>query len=192
MINISFKLYLVLLFLILISCQSVEILDKATLDYDNLPKITINAEKKIFKNLYEPQYIDPYIDHSLVNSPTDYLSKWINNNLIVFGTENKLEINIVEASLKKYEIENIDKKKYKEKIIFMFEINFLVEFLLYDGSSFLLSSSIVESKNTTTSGKFISLHENEKIIETLIIDSLIDFSKKSQELFKMHFDGYIL
>ena len=46
MINISFKLYLVLLFLILISCQSVEILDKATLDYDNLPKITINAEKK--------------------------------------------------------------------------------------------------------------------------------------------------
>jgi hypothetical protein len=55
-----------------------------------------------------------------------------------------------------------------------------------------LANSIVEAKRTTTSGKFISLMESERIIDTLILDCLIDFSKKSEELIKIHMNNFIL
>ena len=71
-------------------------------------------------------------------------------------------------------------------------MSFLVEFLLYDKNNFLLASSLVETKTTTTSKKYISLQEKEKIIDQLTFNCLTDFSKKAEELIKIHFKYFIL
>tara|TARA_Y100000590_G_C15150959_1_gene799848 strand:+ start:49 stop:621 length:573 start_codon:yes stop_codon:yes gene_type:complete len=186
------KFILIFLFFLLASCQKVEILDNAVFDYNQLSKILLSADKKEFFDLYEPKYADPYIDHSLLNPPKEPLIQWIENNFNVLGAENKLVINIFDSSLKKSEIPNIDLKKYKEKTIFLFEINYLVEFVLYDDSNYVLASAVVESKRSTTSGKYISLHETEKIIDNMIFDCLVDFSTKAEELVKLHMKDFIL
>jgi len=82
--------------------------------------------------------------------------------------------------------------KYKEKTIFLFEINYLVEFILYDNNNYILASIIVEANRNTTSGKYISIQESEKIIDYLIFNSLRDFSNKAQELIKIHLKNFIL
>ena len=186
------KFLFLLLFFILLSCQKIEILEDISFDYNELSKITINAEIKNVLNLYEPSFSEPYIDHSLILPPKFYLNKWINSNINIFGTENNILINILEASVKKSEIINIDKKKYEEKTIFLFEVNFLVEFILYDDSNLILAKTLVETNRTTTSAKYISIQENEKIIKTIIYDSLVDFSIKAKELIEFHMKKFIL
>ena len=176
----------------LFSCHPVAILDDVVFNYDQLPKIAISAEQKKIIELYESKFIEPYIDHSLENPPKEYLINWFEKNLNIIGTENSFVMNILDASLKKSEVPNINKKKYGEKTIFLFELSFLVEFILYDDSKFVLANSIVEAKRTTTSGKFISLLESERIIDTLILDCLNDFSKKSEELIQIHLNNFIL
>ena len=176
----------------LFSCQPIEILDDIVFDYNQLPKIIISAEQKKIFELYESKYIEPYIDHSLENPPKEYLINWFEKNLSIIGTENLFVINILDASLKKSEVPNPNAKHYREKTIFLFELSFLVEFILYDDSKFVLANSIVEAKRTTTSGKFISLMESERIIDTLILDCLIDFSKKSEELIQIHMNNFLL
>jgi hypothetical protein len=190
MFRIKFK-YLILIFL-LFSCQQIEILDDIVFDYNQLPKIVISAEKKNVKELYESKFAEPYIDHSLDRPPQHYLNKWFENNLNIIGKENIFVINIIDASLKQSEIPNIDSKKYKEKNIFLFEVSFLVEFILYDDSSLFLANTIAEARRTTTSSKFISLIETERIIDSLILDCLKDFSKKSEELIRIHMESFIL
>ncbi len=100
--------------------------------------------------------------------------------------------NIVDASLKKTERENKNKKKYQEKTEFFYEIHFLIEFELYDDNNFTLATISAETERTTTSSKFISLSEREQILDTLILDALIDISLKSDELLKTHMSEYLL
>jgi len=192
MINNIIKFLLLFFLLFLISCKKIEILNPVIIDYDKLARISINAENKKIGILFESTFQEPYIDHSLTKSPIYYLNQWIDNNINTFGTENTFEINIIEASVKKSEIPNTDSKKYEEKTIFLFEVYFLLEFFIYDDSKFKLVSTIVEAKRTTTSGKYISLLENEKIIDNLIYNCLIDFSKKADELIKIHMQSFIL
>ena len=45
---------------------------------------------------------------------------------------------------------------------------------------------------STTSGKFISLNERDRILDNLTLDALRDLSNKSVELLKMHMSEYIL
>lgn len=186
------RYYLIILIVLIFSCQPIEKLDKIAFNYESLTKIDISAKKKNIINLYEFNYNDPYIDHSLENSPVKYLNTWIEKNINVFGNENTLEINILDASLKKIEIENNDSKKYKEKKIFLFEINFLIELILYDNNNNLLSNIIVEAKRSTTSSRYISIQQNESIIELLVFNCLIDISNKADELVKEHFMSFIL
>tara|TARA_B100000475_G_C14884270_1_gene267544 strand:- start:24 stop:602 length:579 start_codon:yes stop_codon:yes gene_type:complete len=186
------RFFLYFIFFILFSCQPIEVLDDVTIDYAQLPKIGITAEQIKVNLIYEPKFEDPYIDHSLERTPNFYLSSWLKNNINIVGDQNILSVNIFDASIKKSEIPNINTKKYEEKTIFLFEITFLVEFVLYDESNFILASSIVEAKRSTTSGKYISIQENERIIDLLIIDCLIDFAKKSNELINKHMHNYIL
>ena len=176
----------------LFSCQQIEILDKIVFDYNQLPKIVISSEQKNIIELYESKFSEPYIDNSLEKPPKEYLIKWLENNLDIIGTENLFVINILDASLKKSEIPNINSKRYEEKTIFLYEVNFLVEFILYDDSNFILANSLVEAMRTTTSSKFISLMESERIIDTLIFDCLRDFAAKSAELLKLHLNSFIL
>ena len=69
-----------------------------------MKKIAVkNAEKKIVNNVYEINYLDPYIDNTVNPPAIGRLNNWLDENVVVFGTENKLIINILEASLTKIE-----------------------------------------------------------------------------------------
>ena len=186
------KIFIFIILVFISSCQKVEILDPIVFDYNQFTKVSINAEKKNTIILYEPKFVEPFIDHSLENSPILYFNNWAKNNIQTFGTKNYFEINVIDASVKKTEIPNIDSKKYEEKTIFLYEINYLVEFVIYDDSNFKLASAIVEANRTTTSGKYISLIEVERIIDDMIYKCLKDFSNKSKELIKDHMKQYIL
>ena len=186
------KIFIFIILVFISSCQKVEILDPIVFDYNQFTKVSINAEKKNTIILYEPKFVEPFIDHSLENSPILYFNNWSKNNIQTFGTRNHFEINVIDASVKKTEIPNIDSKKYEEKTIFLYEVNYLVEFVIYDDSNFKLASAIVEANRTTTSGKYISLIEVERIIDDMIYKCLKDFSKKSKELIKDHMKQYIL
>ena len=176
----------------LFSCQPIETLDEIVFDYNQFPSMVLNVDRKKINDSYEPRYSEPYIDYSLENPPKEYLINWFKNNFNTTGTENLLVMNILDASIKKSEIPNVNSKRYEEKTIFLFEASFLVEFILYDDSTLVLANSVVEAKRTTTSGKFISLMESERIVDNLILDCLIDFSKKSEELILIHMSSFIL
>ena len=120
------------------------------------------------------------------------MNQWFENNVNIFGNENTFSINIIEASLKKTKVENKNNKKYQDKIIFLFEVNFLVEFILYDNSNSVMANTIVESKRSITSSRHISINDVEKITEILIFNCLKDFSKKSNELMRIHLSQFIL
>ena len=186
------RIFILIILLFFSSCQKVEILDPIVFDNNQFTKISINAEKKNTIILYEPRYVEPFIDHSLDNSPILYFNDWTTNNIQTLGTSNYFEINIIDASVKKTEIPNIDSKKYEEKTIFLYEVNYLVEFVIYDDTNFKLASTIVEANRTTTSGKYISLIETERIIDNMIHKCLKDFSNKAKELIKDHMNQYIL
>ena len=186
------KIILFIILLLIFSCQKVEILDPIVFDYNQFTRLSINAEKKNTIILYEPKFVEPFIDHSLENSPILYFNNWSKNNIQTFGTNNYFEINVIDASVKKTEIPNTDSKKYEEKTIFLYEVNYLVEFIIYDDSNFKLASTIVEANRTTTSGKYISLIEVERIIDDMIYKCLRDFANKSKELINDHMNEYIL
>ena len=189
---LKYKLIFILLVFGLLSCQPINILDKKVYDYDNLPKLLMYGQEKKINNLYDSNFTEPYIDHSLDNPPINYLNLWFDNNINLMGNNNLLQINILDASLKRSEIKNLDAKHYDDKMIFLFEINFLVEFVLYDDVNTVLASSIVETKRTVTSSKYISILESEIIINNLISDAMMDFSLKSNELIKIHMKNYII
>ena len=191
--NIFLRYFILLAFLLVVfSCNKIEVLDQIVFDYNQLPKIVLSAEQKKITETYEAKFSDPFIDHSLIKPPKEHLKSWIDSNLVIIGTENKLIINIIDSSLTKSEVENANAKKYEEKTIYLFEINYLAEYILYDDSNAILSSTTVETKRSITSGKFISLMESDRIIESLILDALTDFAKKTEELIKIHMSGYIL
>jgi len=189
--TLKIKIIFFLLFFIF-SCQPVEMLDEVIFEYNQLSKISINAKEKLINEVYEINYVDPYIDYSIKKPPVLRLKDWISQNISIFGSQNKLIINIVDASLKKTERENKNKKKYQEKTEFFYEIHFLIEFELYDDNNFTLATINAETERTTTSSKFISLSEQELILDTLILEALIDISIKSDELLKTHMSEYLL
>ena len=186
------KLILLILLLALFSCQKTEVLKKIVFDFDQFKKININAEKKTIVNFYASKFDDPYIDHSLEFQPINFLQDWFGSNINIFGSQNNFTINILDSSLKKLEIPNVDAKKYEDKLIFKFDLNFIVEFVLYDDFNLILASSLVEINRTTTSRMYISLEEMQKIIDKLIFDSLLDFSIKTEDLLNLHMNNYIL
>ena len=184
------NIFLILFFVF--SCQPIEVLDEVIFEYDQLPKISINAKKKLINEVYEINYVDSYIEHSINKPPISRLNDWISQNISIFGSQNKLVINIIDASLKKTEKESENKKKYQEKTEFYYEIHFLIKFELYDDNNFMLVAINAETKRTTTSSKFISISEKERILDTLILDALRDISIKSDELLKTHMSEYLL
>ena len=194
LIHNNFLRFFILLFLLsaVSSCNKIEILDEIVFDYNQLPKIVFTAEQKKIKETYETKFTDPFIDHSLPISPKEHLKYWIESNIAIIGVENKLIVNIIDSSLKKLEVANTNANKYEGKTIFLFEINYLAEYILYDDSNTILSTVTVETKRSITSGKFISLMELDRVIDSLILDALTDFAKKTEELIKIHMSGYIL
>ena len=190
---LRFKFFLLSFFTLgIFSCQPIEMLDKIAFDYKLLPTIEISAKQINIIELYELKYAEPYIDYSLDDPPSEYLIKWFKNNINKIGTQNKLVINILDASLSKIEILNEKAKKYDEQSVFLFDLIFLVEYILLDDSDFILAKTIVEANRTTTSGKFISIMESNLIIDNLILESLRDFSFKTEELIQIYMRNFVL
>ena len=99
--------------------------------------------------------------------------------------------------LKTMELENIQRdiniagvmKKQNE---YLYELNYDIEFFLYNDNQELLANTKVKVFRSTTSAKFISLNERDKILDNLTINSLKDLSKKTLELLKDHMSEFIL
>lgn len=190
MFRIFFFASIILFFIF--SCQPAEKINDIVFDYSQFTKLSFFANTKKINTLYESKYGDNYIDNTLDKPPSFRIEEWLNKNIDFIGNENFLEINIIDSSLKKSEIANHEKKKYKEKTILLFEASYLVEFILYDDNSSILASTIVEASRTITSGKYISIQESENIIDYLIFLCLKDFSSKAEELLKIHLKNFII
>ena len=117
--------------------------------------------------------------------------EWHNKNILKIGNENKLVINILDASIKKTEIMNVDAKKYEEKTIFNYEVFYLVEYELYDSSDFLIANTTIETSRSTTSQKYISLNETEIIINDLLILGIKDYINETKNQLSIYMGDYL-
>ena len=182
---------LIFIFIFFISCQPVEILSPVDFDNSRLDTISINAKEISINVDYNPIFSEENIEDQLMNSPLKILKSWIDNNIVNYGNENKLSINIIDASILKKEINNIDAKKYEEKTIFLYEVFFLVEYTLYDDNDYLLAITSVESTRSTTSKKYISLNEKEVIINNLLNQSIKDFISETNQQIKLYMGEFL-
>ena len=182
---------LIIFFLYVLSCQPVEIIEPVTFDYSKLDKISISANEIIINSEYKPKFSNKNIEDQIPNSPINIIKEWNNQNILNFGKENKLIINILDASIIKQEVNNIEAEKYEEKTVFKYKIFFLVEYELYDNSNFLIANTTVESSRSTTSKKYISLNERDIVINNLLHDALKDFIKETKSMMNTYMFGYI-
>ena len=182
---------LVIIFLYVLSCQPVEIIEPVTFDYSKLDKISISANEIIINSEYKPKFSNKNIEDQIPNPPINIIKEWNNQNILNFGKENKLIINILDASIIKQEVNNIEAEKYEEKTVFKYKIFFLVEYELYDNSNFLIANTTVESSRSTTSKKYISLNERDIVINNLLHDALKDFIKETKSMMNTYMFGYI-
>ena len=181
----------VIISLYMLSCQPIEIIEPVTFDYSKLDKILISANEIIINSEYKPKFSNKNIEDQIPNPPINIIKEWNNQNILNFGKENKLIINILDASIIKQEVNNIEAEKYEEKTVFKYKIFFLVEYELYDNSNFLIANTTVESSRSTTSKKYISLNERDIVINNLLHDALKDFIKETKSMMNTYMFGYI-
>ncbi len=185
------KIKLFFLLFLIFSCQPVEIREPIKFDNSGLEKILFNADKSIINIKYNPLFSEQNIEDQINNPPIKVLQSWMKDNISFNGNENILIINIIDASIYRKEIENVDAQKYEEKTIYLYQIFFLVEYELYDNDKNLLANATVENYRSTTSQKFISLNETENIINDLIFLTLKDFTNESKSMINLYMGKYI-
>ena len=184
------KLASLFLLLFILACTPVEIISPFEYDISKFVKISVNSNKITVNSNYNPVFSENNIEDQLKNPPILQIQNWIKQNIRNFGTENEFVINILDASITKNEIDNLEAKKYEEKTIYLYEVFFLVEYELYDDSGYLLANTTVESSRSTTSHKFISLNETELIINDVITKTLLDFTNESKSMFQLYMQEY--
>ena len=192
--KISFIFFVIISLLVLSSCQNTQLLEDVVFDNSLLNKITVNAENKEINVSYETTFDEPFIDHVMETLPTTRIISWLENNISNFGTENKLVIDIQNASIVRKDI-NSERKVagiVKKQNEYLYELNLEVFFILYNDSSQILATTKTEVLHSTPSSKFISLNEREQILDNLTKDALKELSNKSVELLKLHMSAYIL
>ena len=192
--KISFIFFVIISLLVLSSCQNTQLLEDVVFDNSLLNKITVNAENKEINVSYETTLDEPFIDHVMETLPTTRIIFWLENNISNFGTENKLVIDIQNASIVRKDI-NSERNVagiVKKQNEYLYELNLEVFFILYNDSSQILATTKTEVLHSTTSSKFISLNERERILDNLTKDALRELSNKSVELLKLHMSAYIL
>ncbi len=182
---------LILILLMVLSCQPVEILKPIEINTSQLDIISINSKDIEINKKYNPVFSQNNIEEQIQKSPIDIIVEWHNKNILKIGNENKLVINILDASITKNEIENVDAKKYEEKTIFKYELFFLVEYELYDSSGFLEANTTVETSRSTTSQKYISLNEVELIINDLLLEAIKDFINETKNQLSIYMGDYL-
>jgi len=184
------KLTSLFLLLFILACTPVEIIPPVENDISKFVKISVNSNKITVNSDYNPVFSENNIEDQLKNPPILQIQNWIKQNIRNFGNQNELVINILDASITKKEIDNLEAKKYEEKNIYLYEVFFLVEYELYDDSGYLLANTTVESSRSTTSHKFISLNETELIINDVITKSLLDFTNESKSMIQLYMQEY--
>ena len=182
--------FIIILFIVL-SCQPVEILKHTEIDISNLKTISINTKDIEINKKYNSIFSQNNIEEQIQKSPIELMMEWHGKNILKIGNENKLVINILDASISKNEIENVDAKKYEEKTIFKYQISFLVEYELYDNSGFLTANTTVETLRSTTSQKYISLNEIEIIIGNLLISAMRDYIDETKNQLSIYMSDYL-
>ncbi len=182
---------LIIFFIFILSCQPVEIIKPVDIDNIRLEKFSINAKEIVINVKYNPIFSEENIEDQLLNTPLDKISKWNKENIGNFGKENKFYINIIDASILKKEIENIDAKKYEEKTVFKYEVFYLVEYQLYNDNDYLLANTTVETSRSTTSQKYISLSETDLITANLVNEALIDFTIETKSMLEIYMSEYL-
>ncbi len=180
-----------LILICLLSCQPIEIIKPIQIDNARLEKISINASEIKINNKYDPIFSEKNIEDQILISPINVIQNWMTENIINNGNYNKLIVNIIDASITKEEIENLNAKNFEEKTVFHYEVSYLVEYELYDNSNYLLANSTVETLRSTTSKKLISLNETEVIINNLLNDSIKDFSIETKSILKKYMGEYL-
>ena len=181
----------ILILFIILSCQPVEILKPVEIDTARFEKISINTQKIEVNKKYNSVFSKSNIEDQIQKSPINLMTEWNSQNILKFGNENKLVINILDASIKKTEIMNVGAKKYEERTIFNYELFYLVEYELYDSSSFLIANTTVETSRSTTSQKYISLNETEIIITELLILAMRDYINETKNQLSIYMGDYL-
>ena len=182
--------FILILFLIL-SCQPVEILKPIEIDTSRFEKISINATQIEVNKKYNSVFSKSNIEDQIQKSPINLMIEWNSQNILKLGNENKLVVNILDASIKKTEIMNVGAKKYEERTIFNYELFYLVEYELYDSSNFLIANTTVETSRSTTSQKYISLNETEIIINDLLILTMTDYINEMKKQLSIYMGDYL-
>ena len=186
-------LNLFILAIFIVSCKT-STLEKIVFDHSNLNKFSFNVYEKKIKISYKSTLNDSFIEHVMKTSPAERVHAWLENNISNFGTMNKLEVNIQEASVLRKEITTEKKVAgvMKQQDEYLYELNFLVKFNLYNDDKKLLATSDIKVSRSTTSSEFISLNERDHILNKLTLNSLNDLSDKSLELLKIHMSDFML
>ncbi len=176
------------------SCQNTQLIEDVVFDNALLNKISINAENKEINVTYKTIVNEPFIDHVMETLPRTRISSWLENNITNFGTENKLVIDIKNASITRKDINSEVKVAgiVKKNDEYLYELNLEVFFILYNDSSQILATTKTEVFRSTTSSKFISLNQRNQILDNLTKEALKDLSNKSFELLQLHMSEYIL
>ena len=185
------KLVSLFLLLFILACGPVEIISPLEYDISKFIKISINSNKITVNSDYNPVFSENNIEDQLKDPPILQIQNWIKRNITSFGNQNEFVINILDASITKKEIDNLEAKKYEEKTIYLYEVFFLVEYELYDAAGYLLANTTVESSRSTTSQKFISLNETELIIYDVINKTLLDFTNETKSMIQIYMQEYI-
>ena len=135
---------------------------------------------------------ESFIGHTMLIPPLKRIESWFTDNVFIFGSSNKLVLNIEEASITQNEIINKEKTKgLIENKEYLYKINILINFVLYDDYGSILATTEVAVNRSTTSAKFISINERNQTLDSLTLEALKDVTKKSIELLKIHMFEYI-
>ena len=187
------KLIIILFFLFtVIACQPIEKVNPIVFDNSQFANFNILSTSVKIKEKFEKKISHPYIGHTLTISPSQRIINWINDNFKPIGNENNFNVTILDASIIQTQFENKDAKNFDEKINYLYELFYLIEFSLFDDSGNLLASTLVETSRSTTSGVYISIQEKDNIIDDLIYYSLVDVSNETKKLLTNYMANYIL
>lgn len=181
-----------ILFIFIISCQPIEQNQEVVFDNSQLSKFEILANTIETKVIFEKKITEPYIGHTVQISPSQRVVNWLNDNFKTIGNQNRLEVDILDASLIEKKFQNKNATNFDNKINYKYELFYLIEFSLYDDYNKLIASTLVETRRSTTSGVYISLDEKEKIVNDLVYLSLVDLSFEAHKLLKKYMSNYIL
>ena len=182
------------LIIFLFACQKTETLNHVVFDNSLLNKFSFNsAEKKIILS-YKSSLEDPFVEHVMLVSPVSRVASWLEDNIINFGTMNRIVIDVQNASIIRSEIITETKVKgvLKKQDEYLYELNLLVVFNFFNDDSRLLATSKAEILRSTTSSRFISLNKRDNILDILTFETLKDLSDKSSELLQIHMSEFIL